>query len=142
MGLPADRAVRADQPFRLADEFRDFIERCHGEGIGVIIDWSPAISRDPCGLANFDARHSMSTPTHAKAATRLGYVGFQLRPARSGELSSVQRTVLVDRYHVDGCGLMPSPPCFISTTVERRAIGFQIASAAAKTSKRSISCGA
>ena len=39
-------------------EFRAFVQRCHGEGIGVILDWVVAhFPNDPHGLANFDGSH-------------------------------------------------------------------------------------
>ncbi len=41
--------------FGSPDEFREFVERCHGEGIGVIIDWVAGhFPADPHGLAYFD----------------------------------------------------------------------------------------
>ena len=40
------------------DEFRAFVDRCHAEGIGVIIDWVPGhFPRDSHGLAFFDGCH-------------------------------------------------------------------------------------
>ncbi len=37
------------------DEFREFVDRCHHAGIGVIIDWVPAhFPKDQHGLARFD----------------------------------------------------------------------------------------
>ena len=37
------------------DEFRHFVDRCHQEGIGVILDWVPAhFPKDEHGLARFD----------------------------------------------------------------------------------------
>lgn len=37
------------------DEFREFVDRCHQRGIGVIIDWVPAhFPKDAHGLARFD----------------------------------------------------------------------------------------
>ena len=82
--------------FGSPDEFREFIERCHDEGIGVIIDWVAGhFPADPHGLANFDG-----TALYEHADPRQGRhrdwdtLDFQLRPARSDELSSVQRPVL------------------------------------------------
>ena len=40
------------------DEFRAFVDRCHAEGIGVIIDWVPGhFPKDSHGLAFFDGCH-------------------------------------------------------------------------------------
>ena len=37
------------------DEFRNFVDRCHQEGIGVILDWVPGhFPKDAHGLARFD----------------------------------------------------------------------------------------
>ncbi|HSJ02755.1 MAG TPA: 1,4-alpha-glucan branching protein GlgB [Verrucomicrobium sp.] len=37
------------------DEFREFVDRCHQAGLGVIIDWVPAhFPKDAHGLAKFD----------------------------------------------------------------------------------------
>jgi 1,4-alpha-glucan branching enzyme len=41
--------------FGSPDAFRDFVARCHSEGIGVLIDWVAGhFPTDPHGLANFD----------------------------------------------------------------------------------------
>jgi len=40
------------------DEFRVFVDRCHEEGIGVILDWVPGhFPKDEHGLAFFDGSH-------------------------------------------------------------------------------------
>jgi 1,4-alpha-glucan branching enzyme len=41
-----------------ADGFKYFVDQCHQQGIGVIIDWVPAhFPEDPHGLARFDGTH-------------------------------------------------------------------------------------
>jgi len=41
--------------FGTPDEFRAFVDRCHREGIGVILDWVPGhFPKDAHGLARFD----------------------------------------------------------------------------------------
>ena len=41
--------------FGSPDEFRQFVDRCHQRGIGVILDWVPAhFPKDAHGLARFD----------------------------------------------------------------------------------------
>ena len=40
------------------DDFRQFVDRCHTSGIGVIMDWVPAhFPTDDHGLGNFDGTH-------------------------------------------------------------------------------------
>jgi 1,4-alpha-glucan branching enzyme len=40
------------------DEFRAFVDRCHAEGLGVILDWVPGhFPKDGHGLAFFDGAH-------------------------------------------------------------------------------------
>ncbi|MDP5122268.1 MAG: 1,4-alpha-glucan branching enzyme, partial [Cyanobium sp. MAG_04] len=44
--------------FGSPDEFRAFVDRCHAEGIGVILDWVPGhFPKDAHGLAFFDGAH-------------------------------------------------------------------------------------
>ncbi len=44
--------------FGSPDEFRAFVNRCHAEGIGVILDWVPGhFPKDAHGLAFFDGVH-------------------------------------------------------------------------------------
>lgn len=41
--------------FGSPDEFREFVDRCHQRGIGIIMDWVPAhFPKDAHGLARFD----------------------------------------------------------------------------------------
>ena len=44
--------------FGTPDDFADFMDRCHEEGVGVILDWVPAhFPRDDHGLRLFDGTH-------------------------------------------------------------------------------------
>ncbi|WP_320676531.1 1,4-alpha-glucan branching protein GlgB [Prochlorococcus sp. MIT 1300] len=44
--------------FGTPDEFKVFVDRCHAEGIGVILDWVPGhFPKDRHGLAFFDGTH-------------------------------------------------------------------------------------
>ncbi len=44
--------------FGSPDDFRHFVDRCHQEGIGIILDWVPAhFPKDAHGLGYFDGTH-------------------------------------------------------------------------------------
>jgi 1,4-alpha-glucan branching enzyme len=44
--------------FGSPDDFREFVDRLHARGIGIILDWVPAhFPRDDWALANFDGTH-------------------------------------------------------------------------------------
>ena len=50
------------------DEFRNFVDRCHQEGIGVLLDWVPGhFPKDAHGLARYDG-----TCFHEHEDPRLG----------------------------------------------------------------------
>ena len=55
------------------DEFRAFVDRCHAEGIGVIIDWVPGhFPKDAHGLAFFDGTHLYEHGDPRMVSTRNG----------------------------------------------------------------------
>ena len=54
--------------FGTPDDFRYFIDHCHRNGVGVLLDWVPAhFPKDAHGLAHFDG-----TPLYEHADPRLG----------------------------------------------------------------------
>ncbi len=85
-------------------ELMNFIDRCHQEGIGIILDWVPAhFPRDAYGLAHFDG-----TALYEHADSRLGeHLDWGTKIFNYGRHEV--RNFLVanalfwaDRYHVDG----------------------------------------
>ena len=90
--------------FGSPDEFGEFIERCHGEGIGVIIDWVAGhFPTDPHGLANFDG-----TALYEHADPRQGrhrdwdtlIFNYGRREVTNYLLCNA--LFWLDQYHVDG----------------------------------------
>ena len=129
--------------FGSPDDFRDFVDRLHEHGIGVILDWVPAhFPRDDWALARFDgtALYEHADP-RAGRPSRLGDARLQLRPPRGAQLPARQRAVLAARVprrrpprrrrRVDALPrlLAPAP-----------ASGCPTSSAAARISTRSRSC--
>jgi 1,4-alpha-glucan branching enzyme len=86
------------------EEFMHFVDRCHQEGIGVILDWTPAhFPRDAHGLGSFDGTH-----LYEHADPRLGeHPDWGTLVFNYGR-TEVQNFLLanalfwLDKYHVDG----------------------------------------
>ena len=90
--------------FGTPDDFKYFVDRCHQEGIGVVIDWVPAhFPKDGHGLAYFDGTH-----LYEHDDPRLGehkdwgtYIfNYGRNEVRAFLLSNA--IFLADAYHVDG----------------------------------------
>ena len=59
--------------FGSPDDFRYFVDRCHNEGIGVILDWVPGhFPTDEHGLGRFDGTALLNTPTNARVFIPIG----------------------------------------------------------------------
>jgi len=87
-----------------ADDFRYFIDLCHQNGIGVLLDWVPAhFPKDAHGLARFDG-----TPLYEHADPRLGehldwstlIYNFGRNEVRNFLLSSA--VYWLEEMHLDG----------------------------------------
>jgi len=85
-------------------DFMAFVDRCHQEGIGIILDWTPAhFPRDAHGLATFDGTH-----LYEHADPRLGaHPDWGTLIFNYGR-TEVQNFLLsnalfwLDKYHLDG----------------------------------------
>jgi 1,4-alpha-glucan branching enzyme len=85
-------------------DFQYFVDRCHQEGLGVLLDWTPAhFPRDAFGLAYFDGTH-----LYEHADPRMGeHPDWGTLVFNYGR-NEVQNFLLsnalfwVDKYHIDG----------------------------------------
>ena len=90
--------------FGSADGFRRFVERCHAEGLGLLIDWVPAhFPEDAHGLARFDG-----TPLYEHADPREGFhqdwntLIYNFGRAEVRNFLVANALFWLERYGVDG----------------------------------------
>ena len=90
--------------YGVPDDFKYFVEWCHKNGIGVILDWVPAhFPKDSFGLVEFDGEplYEDAAPTrkeHAAWGTRI--FNFAKPEVKSFLISSA--CFYFDKYHIDG----------------------------------------
>jgi 1,4-alpha-glucan branching enzyme len=90
--------------FGTPDDFQYFVDHCHRNGIGVIVDWVPAhFPRDPHGLARFDgtALYEHQDPRlaeHRDWGTLI--FNYGRNEVRNFLISS--GLFWLDKYHIDG----------------------------------------
>ncbi len=85
-------------------DFMYFVDRCHQEGLGVILDWTPAhFPRDAHGLAFFDGTHLYEhEDPRLGAHPDWGTLVFNYGRHEVQNFLLSNALFWIDRYHIDG----------------------------------------
>lgn len=89
------------------EDFMYFVDRCHRDGIGVILDWVPAhFPRDDYGLAMFDGTHLYEHQDPRKGVhPDWGTLIFNYDRNEVRDFLVCNALFWLDKYHVDGLRL-------------------------------------
>lgn len=86
------------------DEFREFVDRCHQNGIGVILDWVPGhFPKDSHGLAKFDgsALYEHADPRQGEHMD-WGTLIFNYGRTEVKNFLVANALYWLDQFHIDG----------------------------------------
>jgi len=86
------------------DEFREFVDRCHQNGIGVILDWVPGhFPKDDHGLAKFDgsALYEHADPRQGEHMD-WGTLIFNYGRTEVKNFLVANALYWLDQFHIDG----------------------------------------
>ncbi len=90
--------------FGTMEEFQDFVDAAHQEGIGVIMDWVPGhFNRNDYGMAYFDgtAQYEYADPTQANN-NRWGTLNFDVGKEEVRSFLISNALFWIENFHLDG----------------------------------------
>src|SRR5580658_5012028 len=90
--------------FGSPSDFMYFVDRCHEQGLGVILDWTPAhFPRDAHGLAFFDGTHLYEHEDPRRGAhPDWGTLVFNYGRNEVHNFLLSNALFWIDKYHIDG----------------------------------------
>ena len=121
--------------FGSPDDFKEFVDRLHGHGLGVILDWVPAhFPRDDFALARFDgtALYEHADPRRG-AHPDWGTLIFNYGRNEVRNFLVSNALFWLASTTPTASAWTPWPRCSTSTTRARRASGCRTSTAAART---------
>ena len=102
-GYQATGFFSADSKYGNPKQLMSFVDRCHKNGIGVIMDFAPVhFAKDSWGLYNYDGAHLFEPVSTRKRLSQWGSAYFDLGkdPVRSFLMSSLN--YFATEMHIDG----------------------------------------
>ena len=86
------------------DEFQDFVEACHQNHIGVLVDWVPGhYTQNEDALAYFDGTPTFEYQDHDRAHNyRWGALNFDLGKNQVQSFLISSALYWIENYHIDG----------------------------------------
>lgn len=86
------------------EEFQDFVEACHQNNIGVLVDWVPGhYTQNDDALAYFDGTPTFEYQDHDRAHNyRWGALNFDLGKNQVQSFLISSALYWIEKYHIDG----------------------------------------